>query len=694
VSHAVRARRLARRGGAYFFAVLALPVASMARAQADDRAYELSPVEVRARFTGNLPTDGHSTSVIEAEDIERSAATSLPELIAREANVNLQSLSGTEKWTSLDIRGMGETASSNVVVLVDGVRLNELDLSGSDLSGLNLSRIERIRIVRGGGAVRVGDGAVGGVIDIVTRAPAPGTVSGSLRAEAGAYGTRKYTGSVAAGAGPLSLQLTAGRSDTDGFRRNGYLYSRDGSAELRFSPDARFSAWVRVVRHVDEYGLPGGLPASVLSQGEAARRAAASLLNGGTTDDSRYMAGADIDAGPFGVTRVQASSRLRENPFIIGCVSAGCDEAPIRSSRHALQIDHEIDLPSALGARPHQLGFGLNSWNGDYQRHTGSPTAIGTTRHSGDIHSHGGYADARLALGERWTLNLGARIDRFRSDRDTEVLSLPTVVIPVPPFVAPCTTCAPFWAASAAPSRGTWRNHAREIGLSWDATPTLSIHASASSHFRSPNIDELAQASADIRPQSGRTEEAGMRYRPVAGAELALSVFRIRIDDEIFFGRDAFGVSNNTNFPLPTERRGFEFQSRWPLTSVLRAAFNFGYVQPKADDFDGDLPGVPRRNASLRLDWQVLERVDATLAARYVSSVRDNNAFDDPNPRPRLAAYTVVDAGMRWRPHGEALSMSLSVNNLFDRAYATRQYSGDVYPMPGRHVMVAASMTF
>ena len=65
-----------------------------------------------------------------------------------------------------------------------------------------------------------------------------------------------------------------------------------------------------------------------------------------------------------------------------------------------------------------------------------------------------------------------------------------------------------------------------------------------------------------------------VRYRPVAGAELALSVFRIRIDDEIFFGRDAFGVSNNANFPSPTERRGLEFQSRWPLTSMLRAAFN------------------------------------------------------------------------------------------------------------------------
>jgi len=659
---------------------------------------ELTTVQVVSERVADFPSDGHSTSVIEAADIERSAATTVSELIAREANVNLQSYFGNDKYSTLDIRGMGETASSNVVILVDGVRLNEIDLSGADLSGLSLAQIERIRIVRGGGAVRVGDGAVGGVIDITTRRLTEGAVSGSVRLEAGAYGTRKLNANVGARSGPWSLMLRGGRSDTDGFRSNGYLFARDGSAELRFSPIDRFSAFVRMTRHFDEYGLPGPLPASVLSERESARRATVNPQDGGSTDDTSYAAGTEIDFGDFGTTRLQATSRRRENPFITECTAPPCVEAPIHSARDSLQFDHELEIPSSLVTKPHRFGLGLNNWNGDYARFSGAPDVLGTTRISGDVHSHGGYADAALRLGDQWSLNLGARIDRFRSDRVTETLRQPTVAIPVPPFVMPCSSCTPTWEQSETSSKGSWRNHARELGILWDATQALSLHVSVSLHFRSPNIDELALADAALRPQSGQTSEVGFRMRPGAGQELSLSLFRIRIDDEIYFGPEQLGggASRNRNLPVPTTRHGLEFQLRWPLATRLRGALNFGYVRPRLDGLDDDIPSVPRRTASARLEWRATDELDATLAARFASSARDGNALGETTERPRLASYAVVDAALRWKTRARwaPFSLTFMVNNLFDRAYTTKQYSGGVYPMPGRHVMVAANTSF
>ncbi|WP_018410018.1 TonB-dependent receptor [Methyloversatilis thermotolerans] len=667
-------------------------------ASAQQGSILLAPVPVRAERMSELSAEGHSTTEIDAEDIERSAATSVAELIAREANVNLQSLFGHDKRASLDLRGMGETAMSNVIILVDGVRLNEIDLSGSDLSTLALSRIERIRIVRGGGAVRVGDGAVGGVIDITTRRPEAGRVTGSMRAEAGAYGTRKLDLSVAAGNGPLSLALRAARSDSDGFRRNGYLYARDGSAELRFTPDAPVSAFVRISRHVDEYGLPGPLPAAVLSQRASARRATANPDDGGRTDDMQYVAGGDIDFGRFGVSRLQASARRRDNPFVASCDGPPCSEAPIHSSRNALQFDHQIDIPSMVEARPHRIGIGVNNWNGDYARYSGDPATVGTNRVSGDVHSHGGYADLSLRVAERWTVHGGARIDRFRSRRVTETLRQPTLAIPVPPFVMPCASCPPVWTASEATSDGRWRNHARELGMRWEASDALSLHLSTTRHFRSPNIDELALAEATLRPQHGSTTEAGFTYRPGARRELALSVFRMRIEDEIHYGPEqlAGGESRNRNLPVPTVRHGLEFQLRWPLANRLEGALNFGYVRPRLQGLDMDVPSVPRRTASARLNWQMSDSLDLTLAVRHASSSADGNAVDASQTFARLASWTVADAGMRWAPaglHGRPV-VTLAINNLFDRAYATKQYNGSVYPMPDRHFMLGCNTSF
>ena len=65
-----------------------------------------------------------SVSVISADDISRSGAKSIQELLATQANIVLSSFSGNEKFTRIDIRGSGDTSVSNVLTLVDGMRIN------------------------------------------------------------------------------------------------------------------------------------------------------------------------------------------------------------------------------------------------------------------------------------------------------------------------------------------------------------------------------------------------------------------------------------------------------------------------------------------------------------------------------------------------------------------------------------------
>src|SRR5437016_13402688 len=69
--------------------------------------------------------------------------------------------------TSIDLRGFGATGPQNTLILLDGRRLNDIDLSGVQWSAIPLSSIERIEILRGTGAVLYGDNASTGVVNIV-----------------------------------------------------------------------------------------------------------------------------------------------------------------------------------------------------------------------------------------------------------------------------------------------------------------------------------------------------------------------------------------------------------------------------------------------------------------------------------------------------------------------------------------------
>ena len=146
--------------------VLALSFINLA--QADDFG-NLSPIVVQAsRSDDTAGGMNKDVSIITSGDIANSPAKDLPELLNTLPGVNAEALSGI-KYTQIDMGGFGETSMSNVLVLVDGRRLNEPDLSGPDLSLIDLNSIDHIEVIQGAGTVLYGDNASGGVINIVTK---------------------------------------------------------------------------------------------------------------------------------------------------------------------------------------------------------------------------------------------------------------------------------------------------------------------------------------------------------------------------------------------------------------------------------------------------------------------------------------------------------------------------------------------
>ena len=187
----------------------------------DDKAgdpshFELDEIVVTAaKVEEPVKQTPRNVTVITAEDIAESPSNNIIDLLGREAGINVRSLQGTDRQAVIDIRGMGATAASNVVVLVDGVRLNSPDLSGPDLSSISLDQIERIEVVRGSGGVLYGSGAVGGVVNIVTK---KGTLGTQVDASAsyGSYNTIDAWASLRGGYKDLSYSLNGMKSARSG----------------------------------------------------------------------------------------------------------------------------------------------------------------------------------------------------------------------------------------------------------------------------------------------------------------------------------------------------------------------------------------------------------------------------------------------------------------------------------------------
>lgn len=661
-------------------------------------------------FVGELPTivvtpssrDGsawtvpHSITVINAVDLEKATTSSLGALLAREAGITLKSFSGNDKNASVDIRGMGDTATSNVLVMVDGVRLNEADLSGADLSTIAIADIERIEIVRGGGAVRYGDGAVGGVINIITRAPTTGRAHGDARVEVASYASRAVRASLSGGSGGWRVRAAGSRAVSDGYRANSELNRSDASLEIRHgtalagvSPEL----YARLSLHRDRYGLPGPVSASEFAGSESERRSTDSPNDGGRTDDRTLTLGTNLDFGTAGLLELMTSWRDRDNPYIIGYTPllTHADQLNrIESDRREFQLRYSRDVE--IFNHSHSIELGAHWQSADYvRRENGENRVSASARKFGDLSGRGLYANTVLRGPNGWSLHAGARANRLASNTEDQSYTQTCDFIFMGNIPVP-VNCVNAYRTQASDAN-RWHNRAYELGLTWEATPNTALFASASRQFRAPNIDELALASPDLRPQTGTTLELGVRNRPHAQAEWSVTLFGMRNADEIYFGQDPItGASLNRNYDEPTRRIGLEFQTRWQLAAPLSLVANLAFVRPRFENTDADIPHVPRWTANTRLEWRVQPRLDLLASLRYVGSRYDGNDFTN-RTLPGLRPYTLADLAARYAP-AKNIEITAAINNLFDEVYSTVAYSATYYPMPGRNLSLAAAWRF
>ncbi|MDD4953093.1 MAG: TonB-dependent receptor [Desulfovibrionaceae bacterium] len=580
-----------------------------------------------------------NVTVITREDIEKAPSNNMVDLLAREAGVYVQKTLASDKKAVVDIRGQGSTATSNVLVLIDGRRYNPVDSSGPDFSCINLSQVERIEVMRGAGGVIYGNGAVGGVINIITRRPVEG-VDGRVYAGYGSYRTSDVQAGLRGRKQGFSFSLNAATHDSQGFRDNGQLYKDDFSADLGFEVADWLELSTRFFHHSDYYGLPGSVDRQQIKDRER-RRETTRPDDYGRTTDNRAGLGARVDLDDWGRLRADFGARFRENPYDWWGESS-IDE---RTKDFSLLYDNDYRL---LG-RDHLFEAGVDYYVSDYESGNVGAELKNVVRESGV------FVNNRWALSDDLSLRAGLRFDHFhlRSENLDEA---------------------------------TWDNYAHDLGLVYSLGDAGSVYASWATSFRCPNVDELGWQYGDIRPQKGRHYEAGVRLRPLEDMELSLALYRVITEDEIYYD----GTMND-NYDQTTVRDGLELGARWrPLKSLgLRA--NYAFIEAKFEESGARVPLVPRHQVNVGADWRIMEPLLLTLRAGYAGS--KFNGSDYYNYRyDKIGAYTLVDARLAYEY--KMFKFCAGVNNLLDAMYSTLAYGQGYYPMPGRNLYGSVEWNF
>lgn len=649
-------------------AALAFAFPFFAHAQSATPTSEADTVVVTAsRFAEADPRIAANISVITREDLRNSPVKDLPELLKTRAGIDVRPLYGqTGIDATVDLRGFGEAAGSNTLILVDGLRMNPVDSSNISWTSIPLASVQRIEIVRGSGTVLFGDRAGGGVINIITdKSGKPGA---SATATIGSNDFRSLDASVSGGNERFYANLFARHAATNGFRENAQAEQNavSGRAGVYLG---RGEAFVDYAVYRDRNGLPGYLRQA---QFDAGRR------NARTPDDTQRRDGYRIRPGialPIGATLTfEAEATFEQEDFHSEYVSFG---SVGDRQRESWSLTPRLRWQHGLGALRSETVFGIDKYVGEIDARYSTAPSQSARQDSTSL-----YVQNQTDIARDWTLTIGARGQRMNQ----------TVA----------QAAYPAWFTAALKDGKTRRQSAWDIGLNYRGEGWRA-YGKLGTTYRFANTDELFSYdpmtgnpvfAGNLKPQHGQVIEFGSSAT-LGAVNLRASVYRMSMQDEIGYDAVAFA---NVNLDK-TRRQGLETEADWRIASGLSAKLAYTYTDARFRDGaneDKRLTLVARHKGSATLTW------DAGALGKYSALV--NYVGERPysgdvgNVRKSLAAYTTLDLQASWNV--KPLVVSLRVLNALDKRYAPfAGYSTFIndyyyYPADGRSVFLSARYDF
>ena len=633
-----------------------------------------------SRFEENLNEVPANVKVITREEIAESTSSNIPDILSQIGGLNIRSTAGGQLnlGATVDMGGYGPTAKDTTLILVDGQRINPIDSSGISWESIPLDSINRIEILRGGASVQYGNGALGGVINIITNGG-----SKNLNQAATSYGSFNTLVNNAIFRNTIdqtTLQLSANTSNTNGWRQNSGANAYAFDAKVTQSLGGKDNAYADLFYSYSNQQMPGGTLGQV-GQGNA-QLAKFNNINSGTSINNNGIR-AGISKELSGTFNLEIDSFYTNKTSFFN--------QPYYST-----------TASGVGAFPtiSPSFTKYEGWQANFSpRIKGNFGAYGTSIIGYEFNKANQSSAASYSTVMNQSAQVqGAVINPIASSANASLYNQSVYFIQRNPLTRVIDFAAGYryqtqsasangvsiWSGSTNPNPNqTYSANAGDIAFNFKYLEGQRIYIKWNQSYRFPNVDEFWTWSSAggspsfggiLKPQTAQTYELGGNWQ-LLKTNLTAAVFSSVSQNEILYNPATY---NNSNSPYGINRNGANLNFLSAMTSQLsiggggtvqNAFYANGPYQNQA------IAQVPNLLLNARAIYVLNNNWSLGGVVNYVSNQRYDAAPAYYSSLNVMPSYTVGDVYANYKMG--SWETRLTVKNIGNAQYST--YGGYGY---------------
>lgn len=608
--------------------------------------YSLDEVVVTASRTPEKKIDTNAdVTVVSAKEIEQKHFDDVAQAVKNVPGVFISSHGASgQSYNSDQIYING---SSNVVVLVDGIRRNT---NGNSLMNASIAElvamdsVDHIEVLKGSSSTLYGSDAQGGVINIITKKAKEDGVKTTLRTSFGNNSKEKYTLYNAGKEGNVFWSIEGGKelggTFKDGWGRKiiNHLNAEHYNAKLGYDLGNDSNIVVNYEKYKTDYTKP--------SYGSNDRRAVAGKKNNDALNLQYTAKIRDNLTNLFSVYRNRTTFDIPSQPWGMDMKTTGVSD----------QLTYTINKQTLTGG----FDWYKDEVPFDYDN-TGISEVQGTS-----IHNIAFYLQDKIALTNQWNITPGVRMDHHST-----------------------------FGTHTSPS----------LSVGFKQSENTNYYVNYKTFFVAPNLYQLFGSDAyfghvgnkNLKPQEGNTIEFGINHNFGDNLTGTFNVYHTHAKNILYADpSDNYHYANGGKSSL----NGFTINLDKKFSSHWAAGIGYSYLHIPAKEgqninFNGSLP---ESTLNINVDYNT-PKFNVSLSGRGIMNRYGTKADwrGNPTKMSNYANYWVWDLAANYQFTKEA-TLFARVNNIFDQFYtdigSSQDPYGTWYSAPGRNFEIGLQFQF
>ncbi|MBT6752780.1 MAG: TonB-dependent receptor, partial [Candidatus Thioglobus sp.] len=599
-----------------------------------------------------------------SKDIDNSGSTNLYDFLSNNTSITITPSSGNRFSQKIDMRGYGTTnGHQNIIITVDGIRLNNHTSSQQTIGNIILNNIDKIEITKGSGSVAYGDGAMSGAIHIFMK----DAYDSYIELETGNYG--------------LSNKSISTSSQSDGLSVNASFEAQEKGG-YAIADNTGNKDWGKQTNKAINLNL------------KATNNTQIQLSLAANNSDYRYA-------------EYQTISQFNANPSQNG-TGRNYAHSVVNSNEYSLGLNTNINSTLSLkvtSTDEEKSSETVFYWgSGGIKKDKKTSDSITLKYANNNITINSGYSKL---YGERKGKSWGSSSFDKLTTKDNE-----GYFIQAKQLVNDTTYVAGFrdekvgYFYNKTSATGNHNLTAYNFGINKKIDGNLSMFSNYNKAFQAYDINTAFKYDSGIgdsifdgfiKPMTSKTLNVGLDYTN-QNSKTKLTLFRSNLNNEIYLHKqNSSDLGTNANLDK-SHKIGIEIDTKHIINPKATIGINYSYIDAIIDfenetedrgDFNGkSLPGVSKNTLAANVKFKLDNKSTLTLKHKYRDEAYAEEDFSNTNTE-KTKAFNATDLNYAYS-HSKDIKLSLDIENLFKKQHAT--LLGD-YNSTGGNVVYPASYT-